>query len=198
MSTKQDPTADDLRAALLAACAAAGHVAAIDAHDRLVFTADGGCVPVKIESAFRSNFSGKTTPASIVFARFSPYTRRFCPRSGLFDWPLVARTAREIANAERVEGDRRAETARRGAMAQANAGAINKALGLVSGAEIRAGAEHGRLVLMVGGRGSIDASEEQIRAMVAAARACGLVPGRAGAQAWAEPDGDDGADVGAP
>ena len=82
-------------------------------------------------------------------------------------------------------------------MAQANAGAINKALGLVSGAEIRAGAEHGRLVLMVGGRGSIDASEEQIRAMVAAARACGLVPAGT-SEAWAEPDGDDGADAGEP
>lgn len=195
MSTEQTPTVADLRASLLSALAAAGHPATLDARgERLTFDADGAAVPVQIEAAFRASYGGKATPATIVFARFSPYTRRFCPLSGRFNWPLVARTAREIATVCRVEAERRDEQARHGAKAQANADAINVSLGLASSADMRAGAEHGRLVLMVGGRGSVKASEAQIRAMVAAARACGLVPAMAGA-AWAEPDGDDGADL---
>ncbi len=103
------PTDDDLRAALLAACAEAGHPATLDERgDHLTFTADGASVPVRVEAAYRT-FSGKAVLASIVFARFSERSRRFCPRSGRFDWPIVAQTAREIANALRAERAREEE-----------------------------------------------------------------------------------------
>ena len=60
MSTTTQHTIEDLRASLLTACAAAGHLATLDARgERLIFTADGGSVPVKIESAFRSSLSSK-------------------------------------------------------------------------------------------------------------------------------------------
>ncbi len=56
---------------------------------------------------------------------------------------------------------------------------INASLGLARDAPVRARALDGRLVLVVQ---RMEVSEEQIRAMVAAARACGLVP-EAGARA---------------
>lgn len=174
MSTTTQPTVDDLRAAILTACAAAGHPATLDARSEfLVFDADGVMVGVQITEAEKSGY--KRRPAVIVFARHSPYSRRFCPRSGLFDWPLVARTAREIATALRVDREREAERAREAGLTQDQAARINASLGLVSNDAMRAGAAYGRLMLVVGGRESVEASEEQIRAMVGAARACGLV-----------------------
>ncbi len=170
MTTTTQPTADDLRASLLAACADAGHPATLDARrGRLTFTADGASVAVEIGAAY-----GRETPASIVFARFSRHSSRFCPRSGRFNWPLVAQTAREIADAWRAEGERENEQRLAQAMAAQRADAVNASLGLARDAAVRAGAEGGRLVFLVQRR---EVSEEQIRVMVAAARACGLVDG---------------------
>ena len=177
MTTTTQPTADDLRAALLAACAAAGHPATLDARGEvLIFTADGASVPVQVDAAAPSRFGSKATPPTIVLARFSPHARRFRPPSGLFDWPLVAREARSIAAALAAEAEQEARRAASARYAREEADRINDSLGLAIGAAVRAGVEGGRLVLTVGGRGSVEANEAQIRAMVAAARGCGLVP----------------------
>lgn len=175
MTTTTQPAADDLRAALLTACAAAGHPATLDARgERLIFDADGATVPVKIEGAARASYGSKATPPTIVLARLSPHARRFRPLSGLFDWPLVARTAIDIAAALRVEAERAARRAARARAAMAEANRINDSLGLTSGAAVRADARGGGLLLAMGA-GCVEATEEQIRVMVAAARACGLV-----------------------
>lgn len=177
MSSTSTPTADDLRASLLAALAAVGHPATFDANGkRLSFDADGAGVDVKCERASLNSY-GRATPASITFGRDSNYRSCFRPRSGLFNWPLVAQAAVSTAAALRADREREAEKSSAATVVRRQAGAINASLGLASGAAIRASEENGRLVLTMRDR---EATEEQIRAMVAAALACGLLPAAGG------------------
>lgn len=171
--TTTDPTAADLRASLLAALAAAGHPAAFGDRyrNRLTFAADGAEVEVEIDAA-SSGRGCRPTPARIFIARYTLSAKRFAPLSGRFDWPLVAKTTREIATALLADELREAERARILRSAQDRADAINASLGLVRGTALHADAQSGRVVLTLR---ATEASEEQVRVMAAAARACGLM-----------------------